>query len=1196
MLRNLALALFLLPMATLTILPCSAQGNGETPGFLPFTTVTHDAKTYDTINLHNLAVLFSLPVRIKKGPNNLPFSYSIVQNSSVTPFAAVNDVDGNLVRVWSANNPGMQGEESSAEFPVGRIAGYGYGVAPLSYSWGKTKCPNGTVTYLYSNFEFTDGLGTVHYFNSPTYVDSAGCYSSSSVGVAQDGSGYSLHVNGKLQYNVYDLGGKDVSGTIGYATLAPRTNSVTLTDPNGNQITATICDFNCNQITGTPQGITWTDSLTSTAVVTQKTNGELSYSDASGNTQSFTPTIQGYSVKSSFGCPGVLDLSYYNVQNVGTSYTQYDYPTKISLPDGTSFEFTYEQTPGYPTYNDLPATTGRIASITLPTGGAISYTYSGGNNGVNCYDGSVPTLTRTTPDGIWTYTHIPPVAGSATSTTVVTDPLANQTVYTFAGMLETEHDVYHGSQSGGTLLSKTVTCYSTNPACPSPAVAVNYIQYNASTGSLTVTTANNFAVGQSVTFYNVSSQLWLNGLSATITAASSSQFSVYLPLFVPPGYHLPPPGSEATGWVQALPTERDVYTYFAGLSQPSVVATTFNNFSLVTEVRSYDFGGGPNVSGTAPLSDKVITYGSYSGGSCVPVSATIQDRPCMVVIKDGQGNIKAETTYGYDGAGNLLTENRLLSGSTFVTNNFSYAANGALQKAIDGKGAITQYVNNACNNLFPTSITAGGLTSNETWDCNGGVLSSFVDPNQQTTTYKYNDPLYRKTETDYPDSGKTTTTYNDTASPPNQVQSELITSSVPKTVQISFDSLGRTSQTALTSDPFGSDYVDTAYDGRGRVCMVSNPYRGAVGTATCTKDTAAPFTTKVYDALDRLTTQTNQDSSSLTYSYNGNTVTFTDENLNQWQRTSDGLGRLTKVMEPNGTTPAATMETDYGYDALNNLLSVTQWGGVSGSSGGRSRAFSYDDLSRLIRSYNPESGWTCYGTTGGSRPNASNCTEGYDANGNLQYKTDARGITTSYFYDALNRLTSETYSSNDASKTPISCFQYDTSSAPGAGGNLLGRLTNEWTAVAGSSCVAPPSGTYYALRSILSYDAMGRIASEQQCTPSKCSSGSGPAVSYGYDLAGNPTGLTNSVGAVNGSLQTVPLTLTTGFDRAGHVNSVTSNWSSYPTNIYTLNSYGPVGPLNWSLGPVSPSPTLTVTQAYTNRHWVNSIAATGQVP
>ncbi len=100
---------------------------------------------------------------------------------------------------------------------------------------------------------------------------------------------------------------------------------------------------------------------------------------------------------------------------------------------------------------------------------------------------------------------------------------------------------------------------------------------------------------------------------------------------------------------------------------------------------------------------------------------------------------------------------------------------------------------------------------------------------------------------------------------------------------------------------------------------------------------------------------------------------------------------------------------------------------------------------------------------------------------------------------------------------------------------------------------------------------------------------------YGYDLAGNPTGLTNSVGALNESGQTMSLLLTTGFDGAAHMNSVTSNWGTYPTNLFTIvptNGYWPAGELwNWTLGP-----NLSITQGVTNRLWVNSISATGQVP
>jgi YD repeat-containing protein len=85
-----------------------------------------------------------------------------------------------------------------------------------------------------------------------------------------------------------------------------------------------------------------------------------------------------------------------------------------------------------------------------------------------------------------------------------------------------------------------------------------------------------------------------------------------------------------------------------------------------------------------------------------------------------------------------------------------------------------------------------------------------------------------------------------------------------------------------------------------------------------------------------------------------------------------------------------TLETVYGYDALNNLVSVNQKG--TSSETPRIRVFVYDSLSRLTSSTNPETGTIGYG---------------YGANGNMTSKTDARGVTTSYIYDSLNRLTSK---------------------------------------------------------------------------------------------------------------------------------------------------------------------------------------------
>ena len=88
--------------------------------------------------------------------------------------------------------------------------------------------------------------------------------------------------------------------------------------------------------------------------------------------------------------------------------------------------------------------------------------------------------------------------------------------------------------------------------------------------------------------------------------------------------------------------------------------------------------------------------------------------------------------------------------------------------------------------------------------------------------------------------------------------------------------------------------------------------------------------------------------------------------------------------EPTGSPPALgtvgspNQGTSYTYNALDNLIRVTQ--------GSQTRTFAYDSLSRLASAANPESGTINYT---------------YDKNGNLTQKTDARGVQTTYAYDAL---------------------------------------------------------------------------------------------------------------------------------------------------------------------------------------------------
>jgi YD repeat-containing protein len=215
----------------------------------------------------------------------------------------------------------------------------------------------------------------------------------------------------------------------------------------------------------------------------------------------------------------------------------------------------------------------------------------------------------------------------------------------------------------------------------------------------------------------------------------------------------------------------------------------------------------------------------------------------------------------------------------------------------------------------------------------------------------------------------------------------------------------------------------------------------------------------------------------------------------------------------------------------------------------------------------------------------SACNSGYDANGNLVQKTDARGVVISYGYDALNRMLSKTYPAGTSS----SCYQYDASSVPGAAGNLVGRLTNAWTQI--GACPSQPtlkSPATLTLRSVLSYDAMGRMQTEQQCTFSNCKTGVSYNPCYDYDLAGNVVHHSNGIGT---------LLFANGYNSAGQLNQVnvatptTCSGTSYTAGItlFSSPSYTAAG----SLSTATYGTGLTLSRTYDNRLRITGETDTG---
>jgi RHS repeat-associated protein len=992
----------------------------------------------DVINLANLNVQYTIPVVNKPG-RGIPFVYNLVYDSSIW---------------FPVGNPGTQSWQHVDNWgwkPQGTaIVGY-YNV----HYW-YTSCPQQTSSGYWYNIPYSeyiydsyvDSTGTTHGMSATITDHNTPCNPNeptSATAAASDGSGLTASISASGGVTVYTPDGTVIQPAINSGPV----NGNTRTDSNGNQLTT--------------NGTSFTDTLGTTP---------LTISGAAPNPQTYTyPTLVNgtpdtatvtvnyapYTIQTWFQAPGIAEYG---------PFTQY-LVTSIVYADNSHYSFAYEDTPAGAGCSGCK--TGRIASVTLPTGGTISYNYWAGYNGI-LPDGRTSAFTRWTSDGYTNYS----LSGSNTN---VTDAQGNDSIHTFVNGLETHCDYYQGSSSSNVRLAYTDT------------------------------------------FWN----------------GSNTNFN-------------PPITSNDTYWNWVIP---------GGSVIDRRTVTLYNSVGLPTEIDELDFP-----SAVTLLRKTVISYDGSLGG--------IVDRPHQVTVQDGGGNPVAQTTYSYDQPGlgspaggtrgNLTTVARWLNTSVDPVNTtFKYDDNGNVIQTTDPGGHQTSFTygnNNAYVTLVTMPNTGVAHTTSATYDSNTGLMTSSTDQNGKVTNFTY-DGMLRPLLTTFPDGGQTKIVYytaNDTF-----VQRKIdgTSSFGPPAIKITdyrvrYDGYGRPERTALYNGqaPNDWDMQDICYNSLGQVQYQSYPYQGSgFGQPKVCSGAVDSFT---YDALGRSITVSHSDSSTAQASYSGNCVTTTDELLHLRQTCSDGLGRLTATWEPHETSGGLTYETAYKYDPLGNLIRIDQKGS-GGTANWRTRTFSYDSLSRLLFATAPESGRTCYGTLDGG----NNClTNGYDSDSNLIYRTDARGVRTTYSYDALHRMTQKVYTDG----TPTAHFRYDID--PGWGitlTNIIGRLTNTYTD-------APTVGE------IFGYDAVGRLVLNNQCTPANCGSSSWP-VGYTYDLAGNLASYTNGAGT----------TFTQSTDGVGRPTQLTSNYidSQHPGTLATIDpavGYAAYGALRKIAFPNSLSETIAYNQ------------------
>ncbi len=823
-------------------------------------------------------------------------------------------------------------------------------------------------------------------------------------------------------------------------------------------------------------------------------------------------------------------------------------PTSIVLQNNDTYTIQYK-TDGdsgcTPLANSLGCTLGEISQITLPTGGVISYMWSelqGIHDGIVGRRVLSRTVTANGQSSTWQYQYPNSAGDSSSVNRTVTDPYLNDTVYTF-------------DFSGG-VGNANSGCYG-----PSP-VVTQEVSYNGSQ-------------------------------SANSPIATKAIGYTYMGGFMGTGTYLPT--SNTLTWnPSGVTTETDT-AYDNMLTSANGCGTSADSTTSRGNVVSktvYDYGTAGSGAHGAMLSNTQYSY--LHNQNPAYAAANITDRVSQVSVYNAASALVAQTTTAYDQFGLASTSGTtqhdytnfnasyMLRGlptsvtkytgasSAPITTSAYYNDLGNRVTTIDGRGYSTKYAYGAQNAFLATTTmppTSNGvahvITTN--YDVNTGLLNWQEDYNGSVTgnmtSYTY-DPLMRPLVTTRPDGGTTTNVYPS----PNQIVTTVVESPSPnKVTTTNLDGLGRKISVSTATTPIdtacGSLTVNTTYDLLSRVSAVSNPH--------CNSSQATDgWTQYAYDAIGRLTTKTNPDSSAQSWTFNGNVVNFYDESYNLWTRTYNAESWLTKVLEPPGTTnsgAAPTLETDYAYDTLGNLLRVDQCGGACPSSGDHVRSFTYDAMSRLLAAYNPETGTIIYA---------------YDNNSNLLRKTDNRGISINYSYDQLNRLLGKTYSDS----TPPVSFTYDNSSIPGSA-NDIGELTQA-TVQTGSTTLATTS-TY-------AYDPMGRLLAEQQCTPANCGS-STYNLSYAYDQGGKPVSATFPSNAPTSSASSGgPVTFAYNYDNAERLVTVGSSWSdstTHPATLFappanpSLPEYGPMGLQNASLGVNSQSGTTTASlqRAYDNR-------------
>jgi RHS repeat-associated protein len=279
----------------------------------------------------------------------------------------------------------------------------------------------------------------------------------------------------------------------------------------------------------------------------------------------------------------------------------------------------------------------------------------------------------------------------------------------------------------------------------------------------------------------------------------------------------------------------------------------------------------------------------------------------------------------------------------------------------------------------------------------------------------------------------------------------IAVSGVSGNFQYSYDDAGN--QVARTDG--NNNTTQFQYDARKRLIKtaypdgtsVTNSYDGPGNLASVT-DQASNVIQYSYDAANQLKTvvqlsHPNPSNNTNFYGYDnlGNLSGLTDENLHTTQNWFDLFNEPVQKTLPDGS-----LTETRSYDAAGNLVSLTHFNGVT-------TTYTYDALNRLLTRSTPGEATVSFSYTATGKRNtmsvgswnttysydsldrlaakaapAGTLTYGYDGAGNLASMSSnhANGVSVSYAYDELNRLSSVMDERLQGNQTTT--YTYDTAS------------------------------------------------------------------------------------------------------------------------------------------------------------------------